>query len=970
MSDAIHLKTAHQLREAIRAKEVSAREAAQAYLDQINAVDGDIHAYTHVWHDAALTRADAIDEMIARGDDPGPFTGVPIGLKDLICTTEGTTACCSELLKGFQSPYDATVAEKLNNAGAVVLGKLNMDEFAMGSSTENSSVVTTRNPWNLECVPGGSSGGSAAAVSAFECAMAIGSDTGGSIRQPAACCGCVGMKPTYGRVSRYGLVAFASSLDQIGPFTRDVRDCALTLNTICGHDRRDSTSADLEVPDFLASLTGGAKGIRIGLPKEYYTDALGPETRSKINDAVKVLEENGAEVVEVSLPHTEYAVATYYIICTAEASANLARFDGVRYGNRAPDVKSPEELYKKTKSAGFGPEVQRRILLGTYVLSSGYYDAYYLKAQKVRTLIKQDFDAAFEQCDVIVTPTAPTPAFKIGEKSDDPLSMYLSDIYTISVNLAGLPGVSLPCGLTESGLPVGLQVFGRPFDEATVLQAAYAYEQNSGLDLGHADRHRRSRNVKYEPVIGMEVHVELSTRSKVFCECDNNFHAPPNTNVCPVCLGMPGVLPVLNQRAVEFSVLVGLALNCTISRWSKMDRKNYFYPDLAKNYQISQYDLPLCHDGYLDVHVNGETKRIGITRAHLEEDTARNTHTIGGGESGVDFNRCGVPLLEIVTEPDIRSADEAYAYLTSLRQILRVLGRERLQHGRRVAPRRGEHQHPPRRNRTIRHEDRGQKRRVVHGNAKSHRIRDQAPSQSPRRRRRDSPGNPRLGRRQRHHGQPTVQGIRARLPVFPGTGPRADRGRRSLGNAAPRRHARIAAGASGKVCRDPRLIGIRRGRVDRRQSRGGLLRSHGRGQRTAKQAANWIMGDLQALLTENQKTIGDVAMTPAQLAEMIGLIEDGTISGKIAKELLPEMSKTGTSPGELVKAKGLAQISDTSELEQIAAELIAANPGPAEDFRNGKDKALGFFVGQMMKATKGQANPKMANEIMKKLLQG
>jgi len=484
MSNSINLKTAHGLRDAIRGKEISAREAAEAYLNHIDAVDGDVRAYTDVWRDSALTRADTIDAQLAKGEDPGPLAGVPIGLKDLICTTEGTTACCSKLLKGFVSPFNATVADRLNAAGAVVLGKLNMDEFAMGSSTENSSIDTTRNPWNFDCVPGGSSGGSAAAVSAYECAIALGSDTGGSIRQPAACCGCVGMKPTYGRVSRYGLVAFASSLDQIGPFTRDVEDCALTLNTICGYDRRDSTSADLEVPDFTTSLTGDVKGMRVGLPKEYFTDALGAEIRDKIDTAVRVLESCGAEVVEVSLPHTEYAVATYYIICTAEASANLARFDGVRYGNRAMDATSPEEMYKQTKSAGFGPEVQRRILLGTYVLSSGYYDAYYLKAQKVRTLIKQDFDAAFEQCDVILTPTAPTPAFRIGEKSDDPLSMYLSDIYTISANLAGLPGISLPCGLTESGLPAGLQILGRPFEEGAVLQAAYAYEQNSGIELG------------------------------------------------------------------------------------------------------------------------------------------------------------------------------------------------------------------------------------------------------------------------------------------------------------------------------------------------------------------------------------------------------------------------------------------------------------------------------------------------------
>ena len=354
----------------------------------------------------------------------------------------------------------------------------------MGSSTENSAIKTTKNPWNLKCVPGGSSGGSAAAIAAGECAISLGSDTGGSIRQPAALCGCVGIKPTYGRVSRYGLVAFASSLDQIGPLTRTVEDAALTLNVICGKDTMDATSANLPVPDFTDALTGDVKGLRIGLPKEYFTDALNPEMREKIEQAIEVYRSNGAEIVDISLPCSDYAIAVYYIICTAEASANLARFDGVRYGFRHPDAKSVQEMYVLTKSAAFGPEVQRRIMLGTYVLSSGYYDAYYLKAQKVRALIKKDFDAAFEKCDVIAGPTSPTASFEFGSKSDNPLEMYLSDIYTISVNLAALPGISLPCGLTEAGLPAGLQMMARPFEEETLLRAAHFYEQNRGFDMG------------------------------------------------------------------------------------------------------------------------------------------------------------------------------------------------------------------------------------------------------------------------------------------------------------------------------------------------------------------------------------------------------------------------------------------------------------------------------------------------------
>jgi len=484
MENKLYALTAHEIRDGIRAGKWSAQEVVESQLARIDDVDPKVKAYTDVWHDSARKRAAAIDARLRAGDPVGPLAGVPVGIKDVLCTREGYTTCCSKILKGYRSPFDATVIERLEAAGAVFMGKLNMDEFAMGSSTENSAVQLTRNPWNLKCVPGGSSGGSAAAVAADQCAIALGSDTGGSIRQPAALCGCVGMKPTYGRVSRYGLVAFASSLDQIGPFSKDVTDLALAMNVLAGRDRRDATSADLAVPDYTASLRNDVKGLTIGLPKEYYTDALNSEMREKIEAAIKVLEGCGAKVVEVSLPHTDYAIACYYIICTAEASANLARFDAVRYGYRAADAANVRDMYCKSKSEMFGPEVQRRILLGTYVLSSGYYDAYYLKAQKVRSLIRQDFLKAFEQCNVIIGPTSPTAAFEIGEKTSDPLEMYLSDIYTISVNLATIPAMSMPCGLTEKGLPAGLQLMGKPFDEETLLRVAYTYEQNRGFDMG------------------------------------------------------------------------------------------------------------------------------------------------------------------------------------------------------------------------------------------------------------------------------------------------------------------------------------------------------------------------------------------------------------------------------------------------------------------------------------------------------
>jgi aspartyl-tRNA(Asn)/glutamyl-tRNA(Gln) amidotransferase subunit A len=462
-------------------REFSAREAVQACLDQINRVDGKIHAFLSYDANDALQQAGAADKLLANGATHRhqPLLGVPIALKDVLAVKDQPLGCASKILAKFISPFDATVVQKLKAAGAILFGRLNMDEFAMGSSTENSAFFTTRNPWDTTRIPGGSSGGSAAAVAADECIATLGSDTGGSIRQPAALCGCVGFKPTYGRVSRYGLVAFASSLDQIGPFTKDVRDTATLLRVISGHDERDSTSVPEPVPDYTAAINGNIKGLKLGLPKEYFIGGLDKEVTAGVNTAVKQLEKLGAQLVEISLPHSDYAVAVYYIIATAEASANLARFDGIRYGLRVEGA-DPIELYSKTRGAGFGPEVKRRIILGTYVLSSGYYDAYYLRAQKVRTLIRQDFLKAFEKVDAIVTPTSPTAAFKIGEKSDDPMQMYLSDIFTISCNLAGICGISVPCGFTaKPKLPVGLQILGKPFGEETVLKIAHAYEQST-----------------------------------------------------------------------------------------------------------------------------------------------------------------------------------------------------------------------------------------------------------------------------------------------------------------------------------------------------------------------------------------------------------------------------------------------------------------------------------------------------------
>ncbi len=457
--------------------EISSQDLTRAVLARIAALDERVNAYLTVDREGALEQARRADELRAAGQATA-LTGIPLGIKDVICTRGLRTTCASRLLDNFIPPYDATVMQRLRQAGAVVLGKTNMDEFAMGSSTENSGFGPTANPWDLSRIPGGSSGGSAAAVAANMCLGSLGSDTGGSIRQPASHCGIVGLKPTYGRVSRYGLVAFASSLDQIGPLGKSVMDCALLMNVICGHDPRDSTSVSEPVPDFTRLRADGLQGLKIGLPVEYFeAQGLDADVRQAVAGAVATVEALGAETVEISLPHTQYGVAAYYIIAPSEASSNLARYDGVRFGVRREDDGDLLDMFRRTRSAGFGAEVKRRIILGTYALSAGYYDAYYGKASQVRTLIIEDFRKAFAQCDVLLSPVAPTPAFAIGEKTADPLTMYLSDVFTLCANLAGIPGISIPCGFSSAGLPIGLQIMGRHFDEARLLAVAHHFEQ-------------------------------------------------------------------------------------------------------------------------------------------------------------------------------------------------------------------------------------------------------------------------------------------------------------------------------------------------------------------------------------------------------------------------------------------------------------------------------------------------------------
>jgi len=477
MTDTICQKSLSSISQMLKKGEISSDELTRAFIDRIEKIDPKINSFILKTPDLALKQARAADDRIKKKGNLTPLTGIPIALKDIFITRGVETTCGSKILKGYIPPYSGTAVQKLLDAGTVLLGKLNMDEFAMGSSNEHSAFGPVKNPWNSGFVPGGSSGGSTAAVAADLCAASLGTDTGGSVRQPSSCCSTVGLKPTYGRVSRYGIIAFASSLDQVGPITKDVTDSAIMMNAIAGHDSNDATSIDAPVPDYTKSLIADVKGLTIGVPKEYFVEGIDSEVSSAVRAAEDKFKELGANCIGISLPHTKYAVPTYYIIAPAECSANLARYDGIRFGHRSKEWEDLTDLYEKSRTQGFGPEVTLRIIVGTYVLSSGYYDAYYLKAQKVRTLIKQDFFAAFKKCNAILTPVMPTPPFKLGEKLEDPLTMYLSDIFTIPVNLAGLPGISVPCGFSKAGLPIGLQLIGKPLDEQTLIRIAFTYEQ-------------------------------------------------------------------------------------------------------------------------------------------------------------------------------------------------------------------------------------------------------------------------------------------------------------------------------------------------------------------------------------------------------------------------------------------------------------------------------------------------------------
>ena len=660
----------------------SSVDLVEAVLRRAAVSEAHLHAYLTVDRDGALEAARASDSLRAKGEARGPLDGIPLAVKDNMCTRGLETTCASKILAGYEPPYDATAVLRLRGSGAVVLGKTNLDEFAMGSSTENSGYGPTRNPWDTDRVPGGSSGGSAAAVAVGSALGAYGSDTGGSIRQPGSLCGIVGMKPTYGLVSRYGLIAFASSLDQIGPLARDVRDAATLLGAVAGFDINDATSYRGPVPDLDGSLDAGVAGLRIGVVSELMGDGIDRDVVDAVQRMVDALEGAGADVVEVSLPAIEYALSAYYLIAPAECSANLARFDGVRYGLRV-DGATSEEMMSRTRAEGFGPEVIRRILLGTYALSAGYYDAYYGQAQRVRTLVGREFSAAVR---------AGRRAGFAGEPFDG-LRRRREDRRPDRDVLLGRVHDSFEPHRTPRDFGAGGSRRRRPADRfpgdgarprrGDPLQggrgggeAGLVHRPGTVGDLGG-----RGLMATWEAVIGLETHVELQTRSKMFCGCAVSFGAEPNTTCCPVCLGLPGALPVPNEEAIHGILRIGAALDCTLVDYSEFHRKNYFYPDLPKNYQISQYDLPICVKGSLEVGVDGETTAtVGITRVHMEEDTGKSRHLAADGRihdaafSLLDFNRSGVPLVEIVSEPDIKSADEARAYAVELQRVVRALG--------------------------------------------------------------------------------------------------------------------------------------------------------------------------------------------------------------------------------------------------------------------------------------------------------
>ena len=748
---------------------------------------------------------------------------MPIAHKDIFVTRGQPTTAGSRMLAGYRSPFDATVVARLAEAGTVTLGKLNCDEFAMGSSTENSAYHLTRNPWDESRVPGGSSGGSAAAVAARLLPAATGTDTGGSIRQPASFCGITGIKPTYGVCSRYGMIAFASSLDQAGVLARSAEDCAIVLGAMSGFDPRDSTSAERPPQDFHAELAKGRAGasaakplhgLRIGLPKEFFPAALAGDVDGALRAALAEMARLGATLVDVQLPRTELSIPVYYLIAPAEASSNLSRFDGVRYGHRAEHYEDLQSMYRTSRSEGFGPEVKRRIMIGTYVLSHGYYDAYYLQAQKLRRMIADDFQACFRECDVIAGPVAPTVAWPLGAQSDDPVANYLADIFTLPASLAGLPGMSIPAGFGAGGMPVGLQLVGNYFAEGTLLHAAHAFQRATDWHTRtpprveaatmNGESARRTALVRgFEVVIGIETHAQLSTHSKIFSGASTAFGAAPNTQASAVDLALPGTLPVANRGAVERAIRFGLAVGATIAPVSIFARKNYFYPDLPKGYQISQYETPVVQGGAVDFFVGEVAHRVQLTRAHLEEDAGKSLHGVGrdGDAGGGRPARLPGRLVRHRPQPCRHAAarDRHRARHALERRGGRVRARApharrlarhlRRQHAGRELPLRRQRLGAPAR-RALRHAARDQEPEQLSLHAAGDRLRGAVADRSHRRRRQRAAGDRALRRRARRDAGDAQQGRRARLPLLSRPRPAAAGDRPATGSSASGRRCR------------------------------------------------------------------------------------------------------------------------------------------------------------------------------------
>ncbi len=1008
MTDDLTRLSAADLADRLASREVSSVDAVRAHLDRIDHVDGDVHAFLHVSGERALGRAAEIDAQRADGAPLGPLAGVPIAIKDVLCTIDMPSTAGSRMLEGWTPPYDATVVQRLRAAGLVPLGKTNMDEFAMGSSTEHSAFGATHNPWDLDRIPGGSGGGSAAAVAAFEAPVALGSDTGGSIRQPAAVTGSVGVKPTYGGVSRYGAIALASSLDQVGPVSRTVLDSALVHDVIGGHDPRDSTSLTDAWPSFAEAARAGqregsVKGLRIGVVKQLDGEGFQAGVTQRFREALDLLEQVGAEIVEVSAPNFEHAIAAYYLILPAEASSNLAKFDSVRFGLRVnpPGGGTVEDVMAATREAGFGPEVKRRIILGTYALSAGYYDAYYGSAQKVRTLIQRDFDAAFQQVDVLVTPSAPTTAFKLGEKLDDPLAMYLNDLTTIPANLAGVPGIGLPIGLApEDGLPVGSQFMAPAREDARLYTVGAALEgilerqwgdpcsprhpssraphhaprtetrtdgqgRADGLRRGHRDVRARAR--VRGPRGAEHAHEDVLRRAELLRRRAQHQHHT-------VDLGLPGSLPVVNEQAVKHSISLGLALGCEIAPSSRFARKNYFYPALAKNYQISQFDEPSAFRGSVEVEMpDGRIVTVPIERAHMEEDAGKLTHV--GGATGriqgadhslVDYNRAGVPLVEIVTDiiygAEGEAPELAKAYVSTIRDIVVALGISdaKMERGNlrcdanislspRGSGKLGTRTETKNVNslrsveRAIRYEIQRQAAILAAGGTITQETRHWHEDTG-----RTSAGRPKSDADDyRYFPEPDL------LPVQP-SAELIEELRAALPEAPAIRRRRLKGewGFTDLEYQHVVNSGLLTELVDTVEAG------------AAPQAARkWWTGEI-ARIANARGVDAATLISPTQVASVIELVEAGTLTNRLARDVIEGVIDGEGTAQEVVDARGLAVVSDDGPLIEAIDAALQAQPDGLAKIRDGKAQAAGAVIGAVMKAMRGQADAGRVRELV------